>query len=511
MAKRFFVLVALLALTANMAVAQDARAVVQAASAHLGVASVKSIQYTGNGGWFGAFGQSFAPGENWPRTDIVTYTRTIDYEAKTSREEYTRRQGNNPARGGGGVPIQGEPRTVSIVSGNYAWNVQGENANPAPAAAEQRQLEIWLTPHGFLKAAMAATDLTALRRTESEDNMNTTKTVTAIAFTQGKYKMMGQINAANELEGVQTRVPNPILGDMLYEVRYTVYKDFGGVKFPTVMHYHSGNRYLDFGHDILEVRVSDVKPNFAAPAIPVPDAVRTATIPPVRIQSTRLADGVWLIGGGSHNSVAVEFSNFVAVVEAPQNEERSIAVIDEVTKLVPSKPIRYVVNTHHHFDHSGGLRTYLAHGSVVVTHHSNKDFFEDVFFYPVPRYLQPDRFSTFYMRTANGAPPMIETVDQRYVLSDGKRTLELHPVTNLNHAGTMLLAYLPTEKILINADLYSPAAGGQPAPALTPNMTTLNRNIQRLKLDVAQHVPIHGVPGAHADFQKIVGTASSND
>jgi hypothetical protein len=106
---------------------------------------------------------------------------------------------------------------------------------------------------------------------------------------------------------------------------------------------------------------------------------------------------------------------------------------------------------------------------------------------------------------------MIETVDQKYVLSDGKRTLELHPVANLNHAATMLLAYLPTEKILINADLYTPAAPGQPAPALTPNMTVLNRNMQRLKLDVAQHVPIHGGVGSQADFLKIVGTSSSNN
>src|SRR5213078_1142673 len=128
-------------------------------------------------------------------------------------------------------------------------------------------------------------------------------------------------------------------GDMLYEVRYTVYKDFGGVKFPTVMHYHNGNRYLDFGHDVMEVHVNDVKPNFAAPALPVPNAVRMATIPAVRVESQKLGDGVWLIGGGSHNSVAVEFRDFVTVVEAPLNEARSIAVINEVTKLIPGKNI----------------------------------------------------------------------------------------------------------------------------------------------------------------------------
>src|SRR5207237_808406 len=93
MAKRLFVLIALVALTANVAAAQvgvDAKAVVQTAAKAMGVGNLKSIQYSGTGGWFGAFGQSFAPGENWPRTDIVSYTRTIDYEKRTSREEYTR-------------------------------------------------------------------------------------------------------------------------------------------------------------------------------------------------------------------------------------------------------------------------------------------------------------------------------------------------------------------------------------------------------------------------------------
>src|SRR5205823_7282497 len=135
--------------------AQDARGVLQSAIKAMGAGSVKTIQYSGTG-WNAAVGQSFSPQEDWPHFEVTRYTRSIDYDAKSSREELTRRQGTNPPRGGGGTPIQGEQQQVAIVSGNYAWNMQGTTANPAPAAAEVRQLEIWLTPHGFLKAAMAA-------------------------------------------------------------------------------------------------------------------------------------------------------------------------------------------------------------------------------------------------------------------------------------------------------------------------------------------------------------------
>jgi hypothetical protein len=99
MAKRFLFLVAVLALTVGVAAAQDARAVLQAASTAMGAANLKSIQYTGTTGWFGQFGQSFAPGENFPRTDVISYTRTIDYDARSSREDLTRRQSNPPVRG----------------------------------------------------------------------------------------------------------------------------------------------------------------------------------------------------------------------------------------------------------------------------------------------------------------------------------------------------------------------------------------------------------------------------
>jgi len=509
--------ITMMVMTARPASAQDAKAILQAASKAMG--SPKTIQMTGTG-WNAAVGQSFTQEQDWPRFEVTRYVRTIDYDAGTSREEFTRRQGNNPPRGGGGTPLQGEQQQVFITSGNYAWNIQ--DGKPVPQAgqylagvtvAEFRRLDIALTPHGFLRAAMAATNPTAISLTLGSPTGEVTPNgkQTLVSFTlMGKYRVVGTFDDQNLLALVHTWVPNPVYGDMLYELRYLNYKDFGGVKYPTVLHIHQGDPRLMTAHNSMEITLSNVQPNLSVAALPVPSEVASAAAPPVRAESQKLADGVWLIAGGSHNSLAVDFRDFVTVIEAPLNEERSLAVIAEVSKVIPNKPIKYVVNTHHHFDHSGGLRTYLAQGATVVSHQANREFLENVLFSPGTRTMMPDRLSTYYPYFSGGRRPLpIEFVNQKYVISDGARTIELLPMQGNNHNGGMMLVYLPKEKILVNADMYTPPAQNAPAPAVNDNMRNLQQNIQRLKLDVVQHVPIHGQPGNAQQFAQIMGRGTN--
>ena len=137
MAKRFWLSLSLAALMAGSAAAQDARSVLQAAATAMGVTNMKSIQYSG-AGWQGMVGQNFAPDQDWPRVDLTSYTRTIDFDTMSSKEEYVRVQGNNPARGGGaGFPFLTEQRVTNFVSGNYAWTLNAQGT--ARSAAGRRR------------------------------------------------------------------------------------------------------------------------------------------------------------------------------------------------------------------------------------------------------------------------------------------------------------------------------------------------------------------------------------
>src|SRR4026207_2032678 len=242
MAKRFWLSLSPRTVTAGAAGAEDAHSVLQAAATAMGVSNMKSITYSGTG-WQGMVGQNVAPGRDWPRVGLTSYTRTIDFDTMSSREEYVRTQGSNPPRGGGaGFPFLTEQRVVTLVSGNEAWTLNARGQPVAqPADAEIRRLEIFLTPWGFLKGAMApGANPTIVTRNEYGGRVSV---VSFVAF--GKYRVNGTINPENLVQRVQTWVPNPVVGDLYYENVYTNYRDMNGVKVPRV---HQHQDYDDGGN-----------------------------------------------------------------------------------------------------------------------------------------------------------------------------------------------------------------------------------------------------------------------
>src|SRR5437016_5001978 len=454
-----FAILTLLVVFPRTIQAQDVKTVLSNAAKAMGAENLKTIQYSGSGSNAG-IGQNKNPNAAWPLVRVKSYTREMDLSGPASRVQMVRIQNG------------AEQTQNQIINPSAPWNTQSN---------------LWIYPFTFLKAAMAANDATVKSGTVDGDKYN------IVTFTmQNKYKIVGYINTSSMVERVQTWIDNDVLGDMPVEGIYKDYKDFSGVKFPMTILEKQG------GFPVLILIVSDVKPN-AAVNIPSPQTETQQAGPAqaAAVQSEKVADGVFYLRGGTHHSVAVEFADHVVVVEGPLNEQRSLAVIAEVNKLIANKPIRYLVNTHHHFDHSGGLRTYVDQGVTIITHAINKPFYDKSF--TSPRTLKPDPLSQS-KKTAN-----IEIVNEKKVLADATRTLELHLIKDNPHNDGILMAYLPKERILIEVDVYTP-------PNANPNTLNLVENIERLKLDVDKILPLHG-PGAvsKADLYKAVGKAAPSN
>ena len=460
--------------------AQDGRAALEGVAKAMGAASVKSIQYSGNGvNYF--VGQSYSPELPWPRFVVKSYTRAVSYETASIRDELVRTLGENPQRGGGAGALApgGEQRQNFAARGDFAWNVVGDAINPAPVALLDRQLQLWTTPHGVVKMAMAN---------------NATVQGNTISFAvPGRFRVRATVDSQNLVEKIDAVVPNAVLGDMPVEIRYSDYKDFGGVKFPTKIKQTIG------AHPALELTVSDVQPNIAVD-LAVPDPIRQTPAPSARVTSQMVAEGVWFLSGGSHNSALIEMSDHLMLVESPLNEERAAAVLAEVKNLVANKPIKYVVATHHHFDHTGGLRAVAAEGVTVIAHDANKAFLDKAL--AAPATVNPDRL------TKSGKKGTVEVMRDKRVLTDGIRTVELlHIAGNTHHAG-LIMAYLPKEKLLIEADAYTPLPlNAPPPPAANPFSVNLADNIKRLNLAVDQVLPLHGRIVPLAELHKAIGHA----
>ncbi len=469
---------AILGLTVLLAACEQQKSGLAAASDAMGATALNSIEYSGSGSNFG-FGQAYQPGDPWPKFRQVAYKVSANYQTPAYQLDATRAQGEVPPHGGAAQPVAGEQRTVLAAAGKNAWAQNGEQATPQNENAADRMRELWATPQGVIKAAMAAN--AALNGKE-------------IDFKAEGRDVKATLNDQNLVEKVSFLSTNEVIGDYPIEIAYSDYADFGGVKFPThIVRTEDGSPTLD-------VRITDVKPN-AAVTITAPQNVVSAPPPPENpvVTSEKLADGVWYLNVGGARSWAVDFKDYIVVVEGIASEARSLAVNEEIAKLIPNKQIKYVINTHPHYDHAGGLRTYVAQGATVVTHEGNKAFFEKV--WARPRTLAPDLLSK------QPKEATFETLTDKKVMTDGNKTIELYHMIG-GHNGNNLLVYLPKEGIIFWGDGYNPPNGDDPRDfGRTPEYgIDLYRNIEQLGLKVKTIAPAHGAGARPYDnLKKAIG------
>lgn len=463
----------------------DANALISKANSAMGSDAVKTLRFTSNG--TGAvYGQAYLPDTKWPTVAYSNFSRVYDYDTSAMREEFARSRAE--PNGGGALPLmgEGEQRAVAMLQGTAAWNMIGPAPVAAPVALDARIHDLWTSPHGVLKAA-------ALNKATASSVSESGKAYSVLSFSQpGRFHAKAYVNEQGLVERVESRLPNAVMGESQVVTSYSEYKDHSGAKFPMRI------RQMQEGSPVLDVQVTEVQVN-APSGIVTPELVRTP--PPERAVGEKAADGVWHIAGGSHNSVAIEMRDHVILVESPLYDARAAAVLAEVKRLIPGKPIRFVINSHHHFDHAGGLRAAVADGATLITSAPGVAFFQKAF--ATANTIAPD------MLTQSKVSAKVEGYDGKRVLTDGQRIAELHAITANVHAQGFNMVYLPKEKILIEADAYTPLPPNAAAPAKpNGNHLSLIANIERLGLKVDNILPLHGRIVPVSELYRMVGRSA---
>lgn len=463
---------AILLLSCLARAAPAAVPVLDTAARTLGVDAISSLEFEASGRYY-QFGQAPAPELGWPAFDVDGYVATLDFARGAVHAKYHRVQVQEPGR----LRPASEQTMDQFARDGVTWNLTPA-PTPIPTNLPERMAEIWASPQGFIKAARA-----------HAATLKAAAGGTAVSFHIGQAQYEGLVNAAGEVVFVRTMMDSNVLGDTPIEWRYSNYRDFAGVKFPARI-----VRRVD-SQPWYELDVHAVRVNTAA-EFGIPAGIAANPAPVVtRVDVTELAPGLWFLGGTTHNSVVVEQQSGVVVIEAPLNEERSNAVLAKVRELVPAKPIVAVINTHAHFDHAGGLRTFAAAGITVISHARNVDYYQRA--WKRPRTLGPDRLA----RSDHAAK--FRSFTGKLVLADGNHPVEIHAIEGSGHNDAFALVYLPADKVLVEADAWTPPAAGAPPPAvINPLWKNLGDNLARLELDVKRIAPLHGSIQTREDFEK---------
>jgi hypothetical protein len=444
------------------------RRIIDDAAAALGgadrVRALTALEITGSGAAPNA-GQNRMPDDELPVWKVSEHTRVIDLANGRTRVRQVREAQFMFA----GATVQ---RVAQGLDGDVAYNAaaDGKATRAGDAAARDRRIELLHHPITVVRAALDPTATLANPRTESSEQLVDITTAKGDAVTLA-------IDLSTHLPSrVLSKGANPNMGDVSIVTTFSDYEDVNGVKLPrrltTMM-----DKYLQF-----DLQVSKNTANVAVADLVVPDSVKSAPAPAppaVIVTVEPVAKGIWwLAGSGNHRSVVFEFDDHLVLFEVPVNEARSKAVIDKARTL-GAKPLTKAIVSHHHFDHSGGLRVAVAEGLTIVTHRANEAFFKDLL--GRPHTIVPDALHT------NPKPATFELVDDQMTLKDAAMEVQLYHLLDNPREGTNLFAYVPRERMLVQADLYD-ASWQQ--HLWGENVLS---NLAQRKLKIERSVPVHGV------------------
>jgi glyoxylase-like metal-dependent hydrolase (beta-lactamase superfamily II) len=280
----------------------------------------------------------------------------------------------------------------------------------------------------------------------------------------------------HELARVQRLNDDPVRGDAPVTTIYARYQNIQGFRFPTRI---IGLQGADTVSDVAVKRIAI--DSVADSLFAKPGSLPTAAAPDPTPKLVSLSSDVYLVKG-SYNSAFVVFDRYVLVLEAPISSAYQQSVINLIDSVAPDKPIRYVVATHFHFDHLGGVRPYIARRATMVTTSAAAQVIRRLS--TRPHALRPDTLSKAPV------PPTIEVLRERRTFSDAHHSVELITLKNMPHVAEIIVGYIPALKLLFQGDLYDSFALAE-VPA-TDDGEALLRWLSGSGLDVEQIVPVHG-------------------
>ena len=475
-----FMLIAAATLAGCSRTPPERQVIDDAAEALGGAAPVRSATalLLEGGGTNGDLGQNRAPDADLPLFNVSELRHAIDLANRRARRSMNRVEADDPT--------ESDSQNFGWDNG-VAYNIdaKGMARRQGDIVARERQAELFL--HHPLALVRAALDDGA---TVSNLRRDGDTTLVDITTSQGEMVTLG-VNSETHLPVLaRSMFYHPNLGDTLRETTFSDYQAVSGLRLPARMMTRV-DRYpvadLTFTRQALNEAIEDIS---------APSDVRSAEAPtPVaNVTVQEVAPGVWWLAGQSHHSVLVEFSDHLKLIEVPQNETRALAVIAKARELRPDKPLTKAVVTHHHFDHSGGIRAAIAEGLTLVTHERNRALFEELA--KRPHTIVQDALAR------NPREARIETVADDMTVKDAMRSMRVfHVIDGTGHSDSMLAVYLPNERILVQGDLFN-SQGPNPK-----RMAIINKRFEELGLRIQRHVPIHGAITPHTEYLKIMRSA----
>jgi glyoxylase-like metal-dependent hydrolase (beta-lactamase superfamily II) len=417
--------------------------------------------------------------------DVRDYSRVVDLEQ--GRMRVRQRQLNAfvfaAAQNMKGIVIQ------QGLDGDLAFNINANGAatRATAAALRARRMEMLADPVVIVRAALGPKTKLGNVRTSGRLHL------VDVTVTDGDTVALAIDSATSLPASVSWVGPDPNLGDVTYRAAFTGYEPVSGVLMPT-----GYNTTIDFRNIVLQKLYVDRHAADAPEVLAAPGVVSAAPIPVPRapaIESTAVAKGIWFLRGAG-NSVLFEFDDHLTLFEVYASEANAKAIIDKARSLVPAKPLTEAIVSHHHFDHTGGLRAAVAEGLTIIMQKGNEAFIREVTSRPAKRF--PDALG------ANPRPLKFKAVDDKLTMKDGSMTIEIYRVIANSHMADGLMVYAPRDRLLVQGDLFDVNWDSYWWGS------SYMDNVRHRNLEVERDVPVHGSILPLAEVQEAIAKQIKN-